>query len=65
MFLAHFYSRDARIKLGSGKKPQPYRVLYIVSNKRLNNYYAPRVVGSDTARHINPSVFNLPPMQPL
>jgi hypothetical protein len=40
-FLAHFYSRNAKIKLGSGKEPHPSRVLYIGPNKRLNDYYAP------------------------
>jgi hypothetical protein len=28
--------------LGSGKEPQPSRVLYIGPSKRLNDYYAPR-----------------------
>jgi hypothetical protein len=51
------------------------RVLYIGSSKRLNDYYTPRdyytendkrrIVGSDAARRIDPSIFNLPPMQPL
>jgi hypothetical protein len=31
-----------KIKLGSGKEPQPSRILYIGSSKWLNNYYAPR-----------------------
>jgi hypothetical protein len=30
------------MKMGSGKEPQPSRVLYIGSSKSLNNYYAPR-----------------------
>jgi hypothetical protein len=34
-FLIHFYIRNAKIKLGSDKKPQPFRVLYIGPNKRL------------------------------
>jgi hypothetical protein len=29
------------MKLGSGKEPQPSRVLYIGPSKRLNDYYAP------------------------
>jgi hypothetical protein len=32
----------AKMKLGSGKKPQLSRVLYIGPIKRLNDYYAPR-----------------------
>jgi hypothetical protein len=42
IFLAHFYTTNAKIKLGSGKEPQLSRVLYIGPNKRLNDYYAPR-----------------------
>jgi hypothetical protein len=41
--LAHFYSRKYKIKVGSRKEPQPSRVLYIGSRKKLNDYYAPRV----------------------
>jgi hypothetical protein len=47
------------------------RVLYIGTIKKLKDYYAPkgkyiengkgRVAGSDVARRIDPSVFNLPP----
>jgi hypothetical protein len=43
VFLAHFYTTNARMKLGSGKEPQPSRVLYIGPSKRLNDYYASRV----------------------
>jgi hypothetical protein len=39
----HFYSRKYEIKLGSVKKPQPSRVLYIDPSKRLNDYYAASV----------------------
>jgi hypothetical protein len=63
------------MKLGSGKEPQPSRVLYIGSSKGLNDYYAPRasyiengkgrVAGSNAARHIDSSIFNLPLTQPL
>jgi hypothetical protein len=28
--------------LGSGKEPQPSKVLYIDPSKRLNDYYSPR-----------------------
>jgi hypothetical protein len=42
VFLAHFYTRNAKMKLGSDKEPQPSRVLYIGPSKRLNDYYAPR-----------------------
>jgi hypothetical protein len=42
-FLARFYSRKYKMKLRSGKEPHPSRVLYIGPNKRLNDYYAPRV----------------------
>jgi hypothetical protein len=42
VFLAHFYTTNARMKLGSGKEPQPSRVLYTGPSKRLNDYYAPR-----------------------
>jgi hypothetical protein len=62
------------MKLGSGEELHPSRVLYIGSSKNLNDYNAPsalyiengkgRVVGSDTARRIDPSIFNLPPTQP-
>jgi hypothetical protein len=31
-----------KMKLGSGKEPQPSRILYIGPSKRLNDYYAPR-----------------------
>jgi hypothetical protein len=41
-FLAHFYSRNSKIKFRSGKEPQPSRILYIGPSKRLNDYYAPR-----------------------
>jgi hypothetical protein len=63
-----------KMKLGSDKEPHPFRVLYIGPSKRLNDYYAPmayyiknckgRVAGSDAAHRIDPSVFNLPLMQP-
>jgi hypothetical protein len=36
-FLTHLYSRKYEIKLGSGKEPQPSRVLYIGPSKRLND----------------------------
>jgi hypothetical protein len=62
------------MKLGSGKEPHPFSVLYVGPSKRLNDYFAPRaeyikngkgmVAGSDVARRIDPSVFNLPPTQP-
>jgi hypothetical protein len=42
VFLTHFYTTNVRMKLRSGKEPQPSRVLYIGSSKRLNDYYAPR-----------------------
>jgi hypothetical protein len=42
VFLAHFYTTIARMKLESGKEPQPSRVLYIGPSKRLNDYYAHR-----------------------
>jgi hypothetical protein len=42
VFLAHFYTTNVRMKLGSGKEPQPSRVLYIGLSKRLNDHYAPR-----------------------
>jgi hypothetical protein len=29
--------------LGSGKQPQPSRVIYIGLSKRLNDYYAPMI----------------------
>jgi hypothetical protein len=32
-----------KMKLRSGKKPHPSRVLYIGPSKRLNDYYTPRV----------------------
>jgi hypothetical protein len=40
--LAHFYTRNAKMKLGSVKEPIHSRVVYIGPSKRLNNYYAPR-----------------------
>jgi hypothetical protein len=43
VFLAHFYTTNTRMKLGSDKEPQPSRVLYIDPSKRLNDYYTPRV----------------------
>jgi hypothetical protein len=33
-FLTHFYSKKYKIKLGSGKEPHPFRVIYIVSSKK-------------------------------
>jgi hypothetical protein len=42
VLLAHFYTTNARMKLGSGKEPQPSRVLYIGLSKRLIDYYAPK-----------------------
>jgi hypothetical protein len=42
LLLAHFYNTNVRMKLESGKQPQPSRVLYIIPSKRLNDYYAPR-----------------------
>jgi hypothetical protein len=33
---------NTKMKLGSGKEPQPSRVLYIGPSKRLNDYSAPR-----------------------
>jgi hypothetical protein len=42
-FLTHFYSTDVKIKLESGKEPQPSKVLYICPSKRLNDYYVFRV----------------------
>jgi hypothetical protein len=39
-FLTHLYSRKYEMKLGSGKEPQPSRLLYIGPSKRLNDYYA-------------------------
>jgi hypothetical protein len=63
-----------KMNLGSDKEPQPFKVLYIGLSKKLNDYYAPnakyiengkgRIAGSDAARRIDSSVFNLPPMQP-
>jgi hypothetical protein len=40
--MAHFYSKNLKMKLGSGNEPQPSRVLYIGLSKRLKDYYAPR-----------------------
>jgi hypothetical protein len=40
--MTHFYSRNKKMKLGSGKELQPSRILYIGLTKRLNDYYAPR-----------------------
>jgi hypothetical protein len=40
--MTHFYSRNTKMELGSGKEPHPSRDLYIGPNKRLNDYYAPR-----------------------
>jgi hypothetical protein len=40
-FLTHFYTMNVKIKMGSGKEPYPYRILYIGLSKRLNDYYAP------------------------
>jgi hypothetical protein len=31
-----------KMKLGSGKEPQPSRILYIGPSKMLNDYYTPR-----------------------
>jgi hypothetical protein len=62
------------MKLESGKEPHPSRVLFIGQSKRLKHYYTPRVeyiqndkvrvAGSDTARRIDPSIFNLILTQP-
>jgi hypothetical protein len=41
-FLTHFYTTNVKMKLKSGKEPQPSGVLYIGSSKRLNDYYALR-----------------------
>jgi hypothetical protein len=41
-FVAHFYSRKYKMKLKSGRKLQPFRVIYIGSSKKLNDYYAHR-----------------------
>jgi hypothetical protein len=40
--MTHFYSRNTKMKLESGKELYPSRVLYIGPSKRLNDYYAPR-----------------------
>jgi hypothetical protein len=40
--MTHFYYRKYKMKLGSGKESHPYKVLFIGSNKRLNDYNAPR-----------------------
>jgi hypothetical protein len=40
MFLAHFYTTNTRMKLGSGEELQPSRALYIGPSKMLNDYYA-------------------------
>jgi hypothetical protein len=42
-FFTYFYSKKYKIKLGRGKKFYLSRVLYIGSNKMLNDYYAFRV----------------------
>jgi hypothetical protein len=42
VFLPHFYTTNARMKLRSGKDFQPSMVIYIGPSKRLNYYYAPR-----------------------
>jgi hypothetical protein len=42
VFLAHFYTTNAKINLESGKEPQRSRVIYIGPSKMLNDYYAPR-----------------------
>jgi hypothetical protein len=43
VFLAHFYPRNVKMALRIGKESHPSRVLYIGPNKRINDYYAPRV----------------------
>jgi hypothetical protein len=40
-FLTHFYSRNYEMKLGRDNEPQPSKILYIGSIKRLNDYYTP------------------------
>jgi hypothetical protein len=40
--MAHFCSKNAKMKLESVKEPHPSRVLYIGPSKRLNDYYASR-----------------------
>jgi hypothetical protein len=67
--LTHFYSRKCEMKLESGKEPHPLWVLYIGPRKRLNDYCAlwakyienskGKVVGSNVAHRIDPSIFNL------
>jgi hypothetical protein len=47
--MTYFYSRNVKMKLGTDKEPQPYRVLYINLNKRLNDYYA-RVPNKKTVK---------------
>jgi hypothetical protein len=42
LFMAHFYSSNTKMKLGSGQEPHPSKVLYIGPSKRLNGYHAPR-----------------------
>jgi hypothetical protein len=45
------------MKLGSDNEPHPSRILYIGPSKRLNDYYAPKVAGSDAAHRIEPVLF--------
>jgi hypothetical protein len=47
--MVHFYTKNSKMKLGSGKELQPSRVLYIGPSKRLNENDKARVVGSDVA----------------
>jgi hypothetical protein len=64
---------EKTVAAGFEAKP-PETVLFISPTKRLNDYYASnaqyiengkgRIAGSDATRRIDPSVFNLPPMQP-
>jgi hypothetical protein len=42
MFLTQFYTTNVKMNFENGNEPQPSRVLYIVSNKRLNDYYTTR-----------------------
>jgi hypothetical protein len=41
--MTYFYSRNAKMKLESGKKHYPSRILYIGSSTKLNDYYVPMI----------------------
>jgi hypothetical protein len=53
--MAHFYSRNVKIKLGSGKEPQRSRVLYIRPSKMLNLSWLQRAFSSSATHKERPS----------